>query len=327
MTSSIKWSFSSDRCFRRCQRQYFFREVAAHANARDPIRKEAYILKQLKTLEQWQGALVHRGIELFVVPKLQAQEPIDFQAAIDGTIAIARNQYAFSAARKYRDKVTKTKCGDNYCVLVPHEKKQQVSPTELEAVFAAIERCFTNLSEMDELLDKMSRRSQYWAELPVRIAYDLAQIEVRLDLLYFRLFGCPTIVDWKVSESMGGSDARLQMAFYAWALCQSQKWKVKRAEDCEAIEVQLLTKDAIYHRITEETFVQIENRIYRSLKKIASLREKRGYSLEEIEEYDYADNPNSCAYCGFQPLCLELSRQKVAEPVKKANIFVQGELF
>lgn len=26
---SLKWSFSSDRCFRRCQRQFFFRDIAA----------------------------------------------------------------------------------------------------------------------------------------------------------------------------------------------------------------------------------------------------------------------------------------------------------
>jgi hypothetical protein len=29
---SMKWSFSADRCFRRCQRQYFFREIAACHN-------------------------------------------------------------------------------------------------------------------------------------------------------------------------------------------------------------------------------------------------------------------------------------------------------
>ena len=52
---SIKWSFSADRCFRRCERQFFFRDIAAWHNARDPMRREAFVLKQLKTLELWHG--------------------------------------------------------------------------------------------------------------------------------------------------------------------------------------------------------------------------------------------------------------------------------
>jgi len=50
---SFQWSFSTDKLFRRCQRQFFFREIAAHPNAKDGWRREAFILRQLKTLELW----------------------------------------------------------------------------------------------------------------------------------------------------------------------------------------------------------------------------------------------------------------------------------
>jgi hypothetical protein len=58
---SFQWSISTDRLFRRCQRQFFFREIAANHAARD-WRREAFILKQLKTLELWRGTVIGRHL-------------------------------------------------------------------------------------------------------------------------------------------------------------------------------------------------------------------------------------------------------------------------
>lgn len=208
MNETIKWSFSADRCVRRCQRQFFLHYLAAWHNSRDPVRREAYLAKQLKTLDLWQGSLVHRGIELFVVPLLQASRPIDWGSAIDGAVAMARRQFEFSRARRYREAgVSKAEAGDDYCALAGHETDQGVSDTEYQGVLDTIERSFRNLAGMAELWQEIQSAKRWWSELPLHIEYDAARIEVRLDLLYFRGPGLPTIVDWKVSESMGGSDA------------------------------------------------------------------------------------------------------------------------
>lgn len=81
MSETIKWSFSTDRCFRRCQRQYFFQHVAAWHNARDPVRRESFLLKQVKSLDLWQGSLVHTGIERFVLPAFDDQREVDWDEA------------------------------------------------------------------------------------------------------------------------------------------------------------------------------------------------------------------------------------------------------
>ena len=67
---SFQWSISTDRLFRRCQRQFFFQEIAANHAFRD-WRREAFILKQLKTLELWRGTLIHEGIQHYLVPALK----------------------------------------------------------------------------------------------------------------------------------------------------------------------------------------------------------------------------------------------------------------
>lgn len=57
---SFQWSISTDRLFRRCQRQFFFREIAANHASKD-WRREAFILKQLKTLEALARDAYSRG--------------------------------------------------------------------------------------------------------------------------------------------------------------------------------------------------------------------------------------------------------------------------
>jgi hypothetical protein len=316
MSETISWSFSTDRCVRRCQRQYFLQHVAAWHNSRDPIRREAFLLKQVKTLDLWQGSVVHRGIELFVVPAFREHCPVDWDRAITGTLAMAERQFAFSAARRYREPgMSKSKAGDDYCALVEHEGDTGVSAVRYQRVLAMIEASLRNLSRMAELLAEIGRADRWWSELDLSVDYDIARINVRMDLLFFRGFGKPTIVDWKVSESLGGSDADLQTALYAWAMCRHPKWRVERATDCELIEVQLLTQDVIRHRPTEETFDRLENRIYRSVDMIQALQQGRAFDLADIEDYDLAGNPNSCTYCPQRKLCQQLALRERSSPL------------
>jgi hypothetical protein len=72
---SFRWSFSTDKLFRRCQRQFFFREIAAHHSQKEPWRREAFVLRQLKTLELWRGSVIHEGTRLptFTIGLLKRQ--------------------------------------------------------------------------------------------------------------------------------------------------------------------------------------------------------------------------------------------------------------
>jgi hypothetical protein len=59
---ALEWSFSTDRWIRRCQRQFFFGSVAAWHNAKDPLRRESFLLSQVKGMDAWLA--VRRGTRL-----------------------------------------------------------------------------------------------------------------------------------------------------------------------------------------------------------------------------------------------------------------------
>ncbi len=147
---SFEWSFSGERSFNRCQRQFFIREFVASHSAKDPMRRECFVLKQLKTLDQWHGLLVHRGIEKLVVPHLAANARPDWNQVIDETIKMAERQREFSRTRRYRDaNLSKTKAGDDYGALLCHEDNRDLTPEEWDATVGVIELAFRNLAHLD----------------------------------------------------------------------------------------------------------------------------------------------------------------------------------
>lgn len=305
---------------RRCPRQFFLQHKAAWHSTRDPARKEAFLLKQVKTLELWQGTLVHRAIELHVVPALQEDGEVDWARVVDAAARMARRQWDFSAARRYREAgMTKNAAGDDYCALAGHEPGTTASDEDFDRTVETVRSALTNLSTMSPLWEEVRGRGKYWPELEVRVDYDIAHVEAYIDLLFFRGYGKPTIVDWKISESNGGGDADLQTAVYAWALCRHPKWAVTRPEDCVLLEVQLLRNTVLHHRADQATFDALENRIYRSVDEMRAMGFGEKYDIANLENYEFAENPNNCAFCSVRSLCQELAVGS-ASSSKKANI-------
>lgn len=321
----FEWSFSGERVFNRCQRQFFFRELVAHHGPEDPVRRECFVLKQLKTLDQWHGDLVHLGIEKLVVPVLPSNTRPDWDRVIAETVKIAERQRAFSRDRRYRDAtLSKTKAGDDYCALLLSEEDRDLSPEEWDEAAGVVERAFRNLATLDPLWEAIERRGRYLSEFHMHLNYDGAHLVVKPDLVCFRGFGKPIIVDWKVSESMGGSDARTQMGVYAWAMTRHGQWPIKRMGDAELLEVQLLKPAVFSHRCDDEVAVEIENRVYRSIDEIRSLCGDGNYKTLDREDFEMARNANTCALCPFRKVCAGSLARPTATPDHRADSCAAG---
>jgi hypothetical protein len=304
---ALDWSFSADRTFRRCQRAYFFKDIAAWHNGRDPIRREAFVLKQLKSLDLWRGSVVHTAIQRHLVPYLENRAAIDWDHIVREAQALAQRQYAFSSARRYRETgLTKSKAGDDYCALAFHEQPNGTTDAQVQDVIEGIETALRNLSRMDSLLKVIQGRQKYFCELPVPINYHGANITGQIDLMYFRGYNQPTIIDWKCYDSISGGDANLQTALYAWLLCKSPKWSVTDPESVELIEVRLgRDPGVVRHGFNAARFEELEDRIFQSVEEIRALCNEGSYAEQDLADYAFANNPNSCAYCTFRKPCQE----------------------
>jgi hypothetical protein len=304
----LDWSFSTDRRMRRCARQLYFADVAAWHNARDPLRREAFLLSQLKTLETWRGLVVHQAIQTLVVPYLQVNR-VDWDQVIRGASALAERQFQFSANRRYREVgMSKKKAAGDYCALFAHEFGMPILDDQVQATLKSIEHALRNLSRMDDFLRHVGARNYYHPELAISANYNGVRIKGQIDLLFGRGYGEYSVVDWKDYESLSGGDARLQMSLYAWLLCQSQSWPVSDARNIELWEVKLGEGRSVCHRIDQTSFDELEDFMYKSTEEMRVLCGDGTYDPRDLEGYPHTDNPNSCRFCAYRNVCREPER-------------------
>ena len=305
----MRWSFSASRSFARCPRQFYYGQIAAyHSSKKDPLRREAFLLKQRKSLPLWRGNLVHHAIERFVVPAWQERLRPNWEDVIARMRAIADEQLEFSAAGRYRETgMTKSKAGQAYCALVGHGPGETLLDSDVHSALETAERALRNLAVMTDLHADITAHRPLFSELRVPVNYDGVSINAQIDLLYFRQYGRPTIIEWKTYEGTVG-DSELQGALYAWALQNHPKWRVEQPEAVRILEVQLLRSLVIPHSVSSDSLATLEDTIYRSLCNIRAVAGDAKYATVDISDFPFAQNPNNCAFCPFQTLCSDRLR-------------------
>ena len=220
----------------------------------------------------------------------------------------AQQQLEFSIARRYREAgMTKTKAGHAYCALVGHDPGETLSESDVEAEVDNAEHALRNLAAMSELHAEITAHLPLFAELVVPVIYDGVSINARIDLLYFRQYGHPTIIEWKTYEGTVGA-SELQGALYAWALQNHPKWQVDQPEAVRILEVQLLKSTVVPHQVSSDSLVALEDTIYRSVCDIRAVAGDGKYPKVDLADFPITQNARNCAICPFQTLCSDRLR-------------------
>jgi hypothetical protein len=292
----MKWSISAHNAFRRCQRQYYFAHVLAHPNAqKNPIRKEAYILKQLQTPQKWQGSLVEKGIEYYVLPVIKNKQSIELHRILNQILDLGRRQFAFSKAKSYRDpKIKKSSSNGEFCALSEHEYEENRDSIQIEEIFSNATQCIKNLMIKEELLNMLYKSTNFEIQKPLQFKQDEIIVEAYIDLFLYKN-DKPIIIDWKVTESEATDNSR-QMLVYSLAV--QKKFKVIP----EIYEVNLLKGEVTDYNFTLADMEDAEDFIFKSSQDIRI--------LSDIEDFDFANKPATCIYCNFKKLCLSFEDER-----------------
>lgn len=298
----IKWSYSTAQTLRRCQRQLYYTQVLASHNAHDPLRRRTYVLKQLQHLRAWQGSLVHGVLATDFLGGLRARQRPNPTRLAAAAIAKAGRQFTFSAARRYLTPgQSKAAAGDDYAALFEHEFGPEPTADDLLRVQANIALAFNNLAGMRELLAELYSGWNQRSEWPLRFSHHDAAINANIDLISLRRQGQPTIVDWKVSESVTADHAR-QLHVYGWALIRSGGWPEQRAAEINLYEVNLLKNLVHRHPFDGEMLAVTESFVNETAAALsATVPAKPPADLQA--RLPIAEQPATCRGCPFQRIC------------------------
>lgn len=304
----MKWSISKSKMFYKCERKWFYYDKVASWNAQDPFRREAYILKQLKSIYAWRGSLVDTVIEKLIIPQLKQKVIPNLSQVEEFALDLIDRQLRFAKEKKYRKNgFTKSKFGDDFCALFEIEYDK---PLDDENIDKAIKEIFISLENLlnSNLITKIiENSSQLFAQPVLNSAFNNINLVAHPDLVIFYKNDSPEIIDWKV-HFYGDSDAWLQLGIYAYVFVDSKlnsylDEPIKDPSQIKIMEYQLLKDFQREYCINLENITDLEDYIYNSTQHMKKIQFNSDFDISHESKCKLAISPKYCEYCNFKKLC------------------------
>lgn len=315
----MKWSISKSKVFRTCQRKWYFSSVVANANAKDPIRREAYILSNLRSIYAWRGSLVDDVLTRKLIPTLNSNEKPNFSTLKDFAMWLANRQLDYALSNRIReDGFVKSKAGNDFAAIIEVDYGEKLEEEAIakakEEIVLALRNLFT---KMEKTRNTLKAGLFLAAQRTLSFTFSGVNVMAIPDVIVFYESDTPAIVDWKVHENSAW-DSRLQLALYALTLskCKAQKgfpetWDGCNPQKVKIIEAQLLSGIEREYDISEEDISELEDYIWmlghQMLKAIDGIKSKEYCP----DVFPVTSNSYICSKCNFRKLCWEDSH---AEP-------------
>jgi hypothetical protein len=307
----VIWSYSTYRQFNKCQRQWFFKNVYASHAANDPLRKEAYLLGQLKSISAWRGDVTDKTLSNFVVRGIAVGKTPKLDQAIDYARILCRRQYDFSTAKKYRSGQSKSSIGVEFCALFPIEYDIPISNQELTKAWNDIELALTNFFNNASLMDRLRSAKSLLAQRALSFQINGTYVRAVPDLIAFYENDPPRIFDWKV-HSQGLKSSDQQLMTYAIALKRAKPHKDfpdsvanLQVEDVRISECQLLLNIVRDYELTRDLVIETEEEIAENIFEMNLSGAMAKSSDATANDFQTTRFPEMCTTCQFKKICWE----------------------
>lgn len=312
--ASIVWSFSVNRIFHKCQRQWFYKTKVANALAKkDPVRREAYILSKLGSIHSWRGRLVDQVIEKSIIPSFQMRRQPRLNIVLEEAKVRFDRQLSFGLEHRLRDPGFKAKeHEDDLAAFFGVEYGNPPSGSEIQQAREEVNIALTNLIEsprFEEIRQSLMIASQLIAQCTIMFQHAGATVRAVPDLICLYSNQPPIIIDWKVHHS-GIHDYYAQLVCYALALTRCTSHSLLPAalrayppHAVRLIEAQLLTAEARYHAIGEGDVLNVEDKMAVDINEMLLAVDDRENSELTAEDFPRAYRMGVCDTCNFRKLC------------------------
>jgi hypothetical protein len=298
--------------FSKCQRKWYYSEILANHKSRDPLRREAYLLKQLQSMYAWRGSLVDSIIHKLIVPKIRSKSLPSEDEVIDFSMKLMDKQLEFGKASKHRcPNITKSKRNNEYCAFYEVEYNGGISEEALQEARQDVLTALRNLIHSDFLRKIITNSTYVTAQRSLVFQFENTTISCTPDLLTFFSNAPPLIVDWKV-HSFSNAESWLQLGVYAVALSRIEphqdfpddiKNQLNDPTNIRLVEYQLLKNKQREYSLSLEDIADIYDYIFTSCTEINKLVNGKKHDSLDINQFQTARSPKTCETCQFKKLC------------------------
>ncbi len=308
------WSFSSDKMFRRCQRQWFYKTTYGNGNAKKVrARREAYLLSKLQTIGALRGNVVDDALSNRLVRSLNRGVIPECETVVSHALELFEQKMAVVREHPLESYIESgAKLPENFAVLFDREYGSGLQEEQIEVARSEIRNAIENLYELDQLLEYLSSAQYLVEQRP--LTFYLADMTFRAipDVIAFFDDEPPIVLDWKV-HFFGNADAAKQLACYSLALSEVAPHRDFPAsmegypiQDTRLWEAQLLTPELRKHEYDSDEYASLEEEmVTRAEEMNMSLCGKAKASDFAPQDFLPAYEPRQCERCPFKRLCWE----------------------
>ncbi|GAB4039845.1 PD-(D/E)XK nuclease family protein [Spirosoma gilvum] len=300
------WSLSAHKQFKRCRRQWFYKNVMADGRVKkDPVRIEATRLSKLVTVAAWRGLVVDQVITVYIIPQLRMKQIPVLSKVLTVARSIFDKQLQLASLPLYSGQ--KLEIG-----LLDIEAKGFVDSDDLEQAWHEIETALTNFLQDQDLLFELMSADYLVEQRAMWFKVGNFSGQGFPDLIAFWRNKPPIIYDWKV-HFYGTLTYEQQLLVYALALAKgspqsdfSDYLVGHLPESTRLTEVQLITHTTGHKRqytVTTSKLEGTESFIADSLLSMYLAGAHRPYAQSCVDDYATTDNPEICTTCSFNKLC------------------------
>jgi hypothetical protein len=299
--------------FRQCQLLWFLKTKVANAKAKDPFRREAYLLSKLQSLWAWRGQLVDQLLGTEIMKAFDSRQPVN----LDDLVRKARSHFALQAdfARRHRIRepgMSPAKAGLAFAAWHAIEYAEPITDADIEMAWRDVELALRNLCSMPELWDLLWAASQCIVQRPLQFESFGVKVKAIPDLIAFYVDAPPWIIDWKVHRK-GSYGSRSQLALYALALARCRPHRdfpspshIGDPTELRLLEVQLLTRQQRFYRLCDEDIAAVEDLIAASADEMLLAGGDQSSYDQQAADFAVAHSPGTCQRCAFRKLCWEM---------------------
>lgn len=336
MSETVSWSYTTVNTLRQCNRKYFFYAVMATHGRKTASRRKAYELKQMQTLQMWQGSVVDKFMEKRLIPAITARQTLDFTAMAENAVAMAVKQFDFSLYKKYLDPALKKgDIDEEFCILDIHELSKPYEAGDIERCYGVIREAVLRIPTIhmpdgQPLVDYLKSMDHPRPNVMDWVIYlERAKVNPQMDLLGYQQWN-PVVMDWKLSASYSSDYSRQLLicgiTVYFKRLEQRDKTPYT-FEKIKLYEVNLFKGQVKEHVFTQDEVNEMIDYINLTGEDIYLLTGNRKYEEFEITEFDQTDNQSSCRMCNFRPLCSYLLTHKNCYDEKSYLEYVRDQQY
>ncbi|MCD6134526.1 MAG: PD-(D/E)XK nuclease family protein [Candidatus Omnitrophica bacterium] len=294
--NELSWSFSRDRIFRECLRQYYYYYYAAwggwERNA-SLLSRKAYLFKNMKNLDLWAGDVSHQIIEWVIRGKKQ-HTSISLSAALAKAEKIFYQGIEQSANQMWRYNIKGSlNLFEHY---YENKSLNDLGKEKFEEKIAKSIKRFYDLGILEKLEDAEGEdylsleelRSFYYSGVKIYIKIDFA---IKRDGLVY-------LYDWKTGRE--SYQDRLQLQAYAFYAQKS--WGVEYSA-IRLYPVYLTQDDFSLKAIANISPQELTDYIDKSLKAMKERLVDVDNNQAVIDNFVPQRQQYRCRHCFFKELC------------------------